>query len=324
MNKEICLHLFELYISGEASPEEVVQLKSFLENDPDLNKWLEVRVTGSFGTVAPDIKTKMLENIRSRTNYHIAGRKKKNIKRYLRRVSNIAAILLPVVVIFSIYLYLNPLKTESYEVIADKGEKAGLTLPEGSTVALNSGSRIMYYNDYNLKDRYIKLEGEAYFDIRHNQGKPFIVECEDIKVTVLGTSFGIKAYENEENISIVLNSGKIQLTTPKEKIEMAPNDRILYNKATQTTTLEKVNAGDYTDWKQNRLRFENESLENIVKTISRMHNIDIVFEDPQLKSRQFTGTLDNTDIKSVLDAIKLTSLIDYRLKNGVVYLYKDN
>ncbi|GHV22132.1 iron dicitrate transporter FecR [Bacteroidia bacterium] len=328
MNKEICLHIFERYISGEASPDEIVQLKSFLENDINLNRWLENQTMGLSGTIDPDIKMRMLENIRSRTNYDTlfvpVDSKNKNFRFYLRWVSNIAAILLPVVIIFGIYLYLIPQKKESFEVIADKGEKASLTLAEGSLVAINSGSKIMYYNNYNRKDRFLKLEGEAYFDVKYNPEKPFIVECGDVKIRVLGTSFGIKAYENEDNISIVLKSGRIQLTTPKEEIEMVPDDRIEYNKITQTTSLEKVNAGDYTDWRQNRLRFENESLETIMKTISRMHNIDIVFENPQLKNQQFTGTIDNTSIKSVLEAIKLTSLINYRLKDGVVCLYENN
>lgn len=328
MNKDICL-LFERYISGAASPDEAIQLKSWLESDVSLNKWLESQLTDSQQTVDPDIKIRMLENIRSRTSYdtalHVAiGKKNNNFKFYLRKVSNVAAILFPFVIIFSIYLYLKPHKTELFEVIADKGEKASLTLPEGSKVAINSDSKITYYNDYNQKNRYVKLAGEAYFEVKHNPEKIFIVECGDIKVRVLGTSFGIKTYENEDNISIVLNSGKIQLTTPKEEIEMAPNHRIIYNKARQTTTCERVNADDYTDWKQNRLRFENESLETIMKTISRMHNINIVFEDPQLKSQRFTGTIDNTNIKSVLDAIKLTSLIDYRSEDGIVLLYKIN
>lgn len=324
MNKETCLHIFDRYMSGETSPDEVMLLKSFLDNDLNLNRWLESRIMDSSDTINPDIQMRMLENIRSRTDYDTIGRKNKNIRFYFRRVSNIAAILLPVVIIFSAYLYLKPRKAESFEIIANKGEKASLTLTEGSMVVINSASKVTYYNNYNTKDRFLKLDGEAYFDVMYNPDKPFIVECGDVQIRVLGTSFGIKAYENEDNISIVLNSGKVRLTTPKEDIEMTPDDRVIYYKASQTTSIEKVNAGDYIDWRQNRLRFENESLETIMKTISRMHNIDIVFEDFLLKNRLFTGTLDNTNIESVLNAIKLTSSINYRMKDGVVYLYNNS
>ncbi|MDR1201188.1 MAG: DUF4974 domain-containing protein [Tannerellaceae bacterium] len=327
MKKEDCLCTFERYIVGEASPNEIKQLKSFFENDIELNRWLKDQLVNSSEMMNPDIKRRILENIRSRTDYNASmhatvDKKNHNIRFYLRKASMIAAILFPVTILFAIGLYLRPQKAELFEVIANKGEKASLTLTEGTIVAINSDSKITYPNDYNRKNRFLTLKGEAFFDVKYNPEKPFIVECEDIKIRVLGTSFGIKAYENENHISIVLNTGKIQLTTPKEMIEMAPDERIVYNKTTQTAIREKVDADDYTSWRQNRLRFENESLETIVKTISRMHNIDIAFESPHLMNMRFTGTIDNTNIKSVLDAITLTSSINYRSDNGIVYLYK--
>jgi ferric-dicitrate binding protein FerR (iron transport regulator) len=328
MDKDICLHIFERYISGEVSDDEVLRLRSYLKNDAALNRWIESRIADAPETIDPDVKTRMLNNIRSQTGYAIApyvaaGKKNNNIRLYLRRISNIAAVLLPVVIILGIWFYPKPGKAELFEIVAGKGEKSNLTLSEGSKVVINSDSKIGYYSDYNQKNRYMKLTGEAYFEVNHDPEKPFVVECGDVKVKVLGSVFGIKTYENEENISVVLNSGKIQFITPKEQIDVAPDDLIIYNKTTQKITRERVDADDYTDWRKNRLRFENESLETIMKTISRMHNIDIVFEDSQLKTRLFTGTIDNTSIKNVLDAIKLTSLINYRAEGGIVYLYTD-
>ncbi|MDR1623829.1 MAG: DUF4974 domain-containing protein [Tannerellaceae bacterium] len=327
MNKKNCLSIFERYISGEALPDEIKELKSFVENNAGLNEWLEEGMEDSSDSINPDTERRMLENIRSRTDYGAtlhapANRKNRNARLHLRKTSAIAAILLPAVMLCAAWLYLKPRQGASFEVSANKGEKASLTLTEGTTVAINSDSKITLPNDYNRKNRFLKLEGEAYFDVKHNPEKPFIVECEDIKIRVWGTSFGIKAYGNENHISIVLNTGKIQLTTPKEKIEMAPDERVLYNKTTQRATREKVNADDYTGWRQNRLRFENESLETIMQTISRMHNIDIVFESPHLTEMRFTGTIDNTSIKSVLEAIMLTSSINYRSNNGIIYLYR--
>lgn len=327
MDKKDCLYIFEHYISGTASTEEIMRLKSFLENDINLNRWLENHITSASDIIDPNIKMRMLKNIQVQTNYDTiadipVNKENKGFKFYLKRISNVAAVLLPFVILVSAYLYFKPQQTESFEVVANKGEKASLTLPEGSIVTINSDSKITYYSDYNQKERILELDGEAYFEVNHNPEKPFVVNCRDVAIKVLGTSFGIKAYKEEDNILVVLSSGRIQLTTPKEEIKMTPNDRIIYNRKTQTTSLKKVNAEDYTDWRQNRLRFENESLETIMRTISRMHNIDIVFEEPQLKDQRFTGTIDNTSIESVLDAIKLTSSVGYKLKDGVVYLYK--
>lgn len=324
MDKENCLKIFERYISGEATADEVSQLKLFMENNDSISKWIENQILNSSDEIESSIKMRMLDNIRSQTNYSISTNiqenRQKNSKFYLRRISNIAAILLPFVIMLGAYLFLKPQNVESFEVIADMGEKASLTLPEGSKISINSGSKIIYYSDYNSKNRDIELEGEAYFDVSHNPQKPFTVQCKDIRVKVLGTSFGIKAYENEDIISVVLNSGIIQLITPEEEIDMKPNERIIYNRKTQKTSLEVVNAEDYTDWRKNRLRFEDESLEVIMNTVSRMHNIDIVFNNSAVKEQRFTGTIDNTNIETVLNAIKLTSPIDYNIKDGVVYL----
>lgn len=324
MNRENCLDIFERYIKGEASSQEVIELIAFLKNDANLDSWLESQILESSDSIGSNVKMRILDNIRSQAGYSpdTSGEKEHRSHQFnLRWVANIAAILLPFVIVLGAYLYLKPSEVVPFEVIADMGEKANLTLPEGSKVAINSGSKIIYYSDYNKNDRVIKLNGEAFFEVSHDPVKPFIIECEDIKIKVLGTTFGIKAYENEKYVSIVLNSGKIQLITPKEEIIMKPNERILYNKTTQSTSRENVKAEDYTDWKQNRLRFENESLETIMNTVSRMHNIDIIFEDQNLKEQRFTGTVDNTNIESVLDAIRLTSSITYRLKDGIIYLY---
>lgn len=326
MDKEQCLNLFERYVQGEATPSEIVELKTFLENDTHLSEWLEKQILVSSDKIDSDVEMRMLKNIRYRTdNYRTVffdrhSKAKKQIP-YFRWIANVAAVLLPVVLIFGAYLYLQPQKTESFEIIADMGEKASLTLSEGTKISVNSGSKVIYYNDYNKENRTVQLDGEAFFDVKHNPEKPFIVHCKDIKIQVLGTKFGIKAYENEENISVVLNSGRIRLVTPGEEIEMNPNDRIVYNKTTQKALRQKVNAEDYTDWRQNRLRFENESLETIMKTISRMHNIDIVFENSEIKKQRFTGTIDNTNIEGVLNTIRLTSSVNYKTKNGIIYLY---
>ncbi|MDR1371031.1 MAG: DUF4974 domain-containing protein [Dysgonamonadaceae bacterium] len=331
MNKAVCLHIFERYVSGEASPDEVLQLKSFLEQDANLNEWMENQIMSSSHTIESEIKAKLLENIRSQTGYntqtgygtpHTSRFSFRNFKLDLKRFIDVAAVLL--ILVFCAQLYLKPQKIESFEIVAGQGKKTSLTLSEGSKVVINSGSKIIYDSNYNLKDRSLKLEGEAFFDVKYDPEKPFIVECKDIKIKVLGTSFDVKAYQVEDHISIVLTSGKIKLTTPKEEIEMFPNDRIVYNKTTQITILEKINTENYMDWMQDYLRFENESLGVIMKTISQIYNVKIVFEDPGLETQRFTGTIDNTSINSVLDAIKLTSSISYRTEDGVIYLYDRN
>jgi len=327
MEKKECIYLFEQYISGKASDEEIGRLRTFFENDPALNTWFDNRVLSSSDCIDDGLKAKMFANIRSQiqNNEGNSSRQYKgtSVKYNIRRITNIAAIVLPFILLFTLYLFLKPNNINTYEIFADKGQKASLILPEGSKITMNSNSRITYNSHYNQKERRVTLKGEAFFKVVHNAEKPFIVQCEEVNIMVLGTTFGIKAYEDENNISVVLNSGKIQLVTPNEKIEMSPNDRIIYNRTTHQTSLEKVNAQDYTDWSKNRLRFENETLDIIMKAISRMHNINIILDDSDIKNQRFTGTIDNTNIESAMHAITLTSSISYKLKDGVIHLYKN-
>lgn len=329
MDKDKCLDIFERYILKQASLDEIDQLCTFISNDLHLNQWLENEIMNSSSDIDVNIQMKMLDAIRSQTysnNYNqeeAAPLTKHSSKRYIRWVANIAAILFPIVVVMGIYLYNKPQEIDYLTLSANLGEKASIDLPDGSKVSINSGSEIIYSTAYNKKERTLKLQGEAYFEVESDLSKPFIVECGDVKVKVLGTKFGINAYNDNNIVSVVLNSGKVEFITPKESVVMQPNERISYDKSTQNTTTELVNAEDYTEWRQNRLRFENETLQNIVKVISRMHNTDIIFEDSKLANQKFTGTIDNTSVESALRALSLTAPIHYVVKDGIIHLQEN-
>lgn len=326
MNKDKCLDIFERYLLKQASEDELASLCSFINNDLHLNKWLEDQIVHSSSDIDMNLKMRMLNNIRSQTNYQIPDLADKDTKKtnryYIRWIANVAAILLPIVLAAGIYMYNKPPRIDYLTVSAGLGEKASINLPDGSKVAINAASEIIYNTAYNDKERFLKLQGEAYFEVEPDESKPFIVECGDIKVKVLGTTFAINAYDDNNTISVVLNTGKVKLITPNETLTMQPNDKVIYNRITKAIETQKVNAQDYTGWRQNRLRFENETLENIVKSISRMHNTDIVFKDVQLAKLKFTGTIDNTSVQSGLKALLLTAPIEYEVKDGVIFLYE--
>jgi ferric-dicitrate binding protein FerR (iron transport regulator) len=239
-----------------------------------------------------------------------------------------AAILLPLIFCYGAYRYLwdNQAETtsETLIVFAEPGEKSHLTLPDGSRVWLNSGSVLTYHNNYNQKDRCLELNGEAYFEVTPNANKVFVVQCMDMKIEVLGTSFNIKAYDGDAVISTVLTEGKVKVTLPCQTLVMQPNERVVYNKTDKKYTSGIVKSSDFTDWRKNKLRFENETLQDIAVTIARIHNINYRFEEEGIKDLRFTGSVDNTNVKSVLDAIILTAPIDYYVKDGVIVFHQDN
>ncbi|GHT14307.1 iron dicitrate transporter FecR [Bacteroidia bacterium] len=325
MDKEQYLGLFEKYMAKQASEKEINELINFIRNNPQLNCWFENQIQNSPAAIDQDLKQRMLSNIQKeigKSAIHTIPVKTITYK-WLRAA---AIILLPLVVGYGIYAGINKIgKTENTLLVSvEAGEKANITLPDGSRVWLNSSSKLTYTNAYNNKKRLLKLDGEAYFEVAHDAQKPFIVQCIDMETKVLGTTFGIKAYDEDNIISVVLAAGKVQVTLPDETRIMQPDERVVYNKSTHKLFSTMVKPSDFTDWRKNRLRFENETLLDIATTISRIHNIDYVFEDETLKSLCFTGSVDNTNVESVLNAITLTAPITYTVKDNLILFQKDN
>jgi len=137
----------------------------------------------------------------------------------------------------------------------------------------------------------------------------------------LGTAFGMKAYNEDKLISSILMRGKVRVTTPDGEAILMPNDRIMYDKTTRKKVKNAVtNATDFTGWIHNELRFENESLGDIAKTIQRIYNVDIVFATVKLKKQRYTGTINNNSLESVLNIISLTSPVLFQINNQQVTL----
>ena len=206
-------------------------------------------------------------------------------------------------------------------VSVEKGQKANVVLPDGSKVWVNSDSRLSYGSRFNQKERVLSLEGEAYFEVTPDKDRPFIVETDELAVRALGTSFNVKSYEEEKDVSTVLMTGKVEVTSDYDRLVLNPNERIVFNK--QTGHMEKStveNTGDYINWKYNALTFNGETFENIVHTLERYYNTRIVFESETLKKYRFTGTPGNTSLESILQILSLTSPLSYEVRDSMIIL----
>jgi ferric-dicitrate binding protein FerR (iron transport regulator) len=326
MNKEYYISLFEKYIANEATAQDIKELVLYLQTNPKIDDWFEQQVRDSSPEISEELKQKMFDRIQEKINepekeLHINPAP---VRQWLRIA---ASILLPFMIALGCYYFYTSYKNDADNpllIVVGRGEKANITLPDGSRVWLNSDTKLTYNNTYNKKERFLQMDGEAYFEVVPDANKKFIVRCAGMEVEVLGTTFGIKAYDEDSIISTVLVEGSVQLTLPNQIYKMKLNERIVLNKSNHNLTAETVNVTDFTEWRKNRLRFENESIQDIVKTIARMHNIDCVFADESIKNLRFTGSVDNTSIESILNVIALTAPVTYTVNNGSIIIYKDN
>lgn len=327
MKKEDCLEIFERYILNKATEDEVKLLILWIKSNRKLSLWLEEQILSSPNEMDKDVQMRIFNQIKNSIEQ---SEKKNNINYnktsvFIKWLRVAAMLLLPLMTAAGVYFYMSNAEiSEPLIVSVERGQKASIVLPDGSKAWLNSLSKLTYTNDFNKKKRVLKLNGEAYFEVAHNPEKPFIVESKEITVEALGTSFGMEAYDEDELVSSILMEGKVKVTTPNGVTTLLPNERVLYDKTNNKAIKTNVtNAKDFTGWIHNTMRFENESLNEIAKSIQRNYNVKIIFDSERLKNLRYTGTVENNSLESVLNIITLTSPISFRVDNQCVTLYEN-
>ena len=234
-----------------------------------------------------------------------------------------AMICIPICIAFFTYNILSISDTDTrspFIVKADKGDKATVVLPDGTDVILNSASQLSYLRDFGKNERRVQLDGEGYFQVAHDTRRTFIVQVGELEVKVLGTVFNVCAYNNEQDVTVVLLEGKVGVQTPSSSLIMKPGEKMNYNKSTHKLTTEKVYPEDYVTWTKGSLYFQNESLDNIMKALSRAYDVTIRIDSPRIAEERFTGTIPGGGIQNALNIIMLTSPFRYEVKDSVIVL----
>lgn len=236
----------------------------------------------------------------------------------------VAAIML-VFILGGIYLLFVPEKEKEIVVFGKEGEVVELTLDDGSTVDLNSGSMITYPITFQGNERRVKLEGEAYFEVVGNEKQSFIVELDQAEVRVLGTRFNVKAHKEDEKIITTLLEGAVQFRLKDIKDEsliLQPNQQIVYDLSTNTHILSEVEADIYTTWREGGLYFENVDLDEITRILERRFGVPVENQTTSQKGQYFSGMFEKeTGLLQILDMLKRHRTFDYENKNGKIRLF---
>lgn len=237
------------------------------------------------------------------------------------------------------------------EIVAPLGAKSLVSLPDGTTLWLNAGSKITYKRSFGIRNREINLTGEAYFKVTSDKAHPFIVKTSDIIVKALGTRFNVKAYPDEKTITTTLEEGKVDvqfLTKGKKSgsIILKPNENVVFYKESSRIEKEagnktfhlpekidmkpgkaevytKIKTELYTSWAGNRWIIEREPLTSLVPKLERRFNIKIIFSDPALESYKFTGIIENETIEQIMSALRFTAPIRYDIEKDTIHLHLD-
>ena len=206
-------------------------------------------------------------------------------------------------------------------LIVPRGGEYKLALSDGSRVFLNSVSKLTYPVVFDDERREVYLEGEAYFEIEKDVNKPFLVNINGLKIEVLGTSFNVKAYTDEDEIYTTLVEGKIKLNTDKNESEwiLTPDQQAVLEKSSDDIIVRKVDVQQYIAWKNGIYSFTNQSLGDIMKTLSRWYDFEYEFANEDLKEISFEGGLNKyEDITPILEIMQSTGKVNYEINGSKI------
>ncbi|MGY5355885.1 FecR family protein [Wenyingzhuangia sp. IMCC45467] len=294
---------------GTLTEKEEVVLSSFEEKMIERNKETIFLNNRHKSIVGRDIYAKINQNKQ---------------KRFMNSWMRIAAVLIISISIGGIswYFSLNQEQFDGFKPVAKiihkkagYGKKMLVTLPDGSKVKLNSGSEINFPKTFNDSVREVTLLGEAFFDVKKDSSHPFIVKTQLITTRVLGTTFNIKSYEDENDIAITLATGKISVGIQGEdEIILTPSYQVNYNKINKSIVKQRIDLSKFLGWRDGVLRFDNEKLATAITKLEKWFDVKIKLQDKNNADCSFTGVFKNASLENILQNITF-------VKKGLKYKF---
>lgn len=190
-----------------------------------------------------------------------------------------------------------PAKVETHQIVK---------LPDGSVVVLNAGSSLEFPETFKgKKNREVTLRGEGYFDIKHDASAPFIVYTGKLRTTVLGTAFNIKAYPNDNDITVTVTRGKVKVSDDKKVIGIiTPDQQIKFNKYQEASQQQQVDSKEVVAWSDHDIFFDDATLADVAKQLEQRFKVAIVLDNDTIKDCRFTATfVSGEDINQILTVI---------------------
>lgn len=207
-------------------------------------------------------------------------------------------------------------------ITTQRGEQRTVTLPDGSQVRLNAESSITFPEQFTaLETRNVELAGEAFFDVVRDEAKPFIIRSGDLVTTVLGTSFNIRSYPEDETIAVTVASGKVSIEAAAGQHQtgsqlLVPGEQGLYNKASANINKSHVTLERFLAWKDGTILLEGASLKEATDILGRWYNAEFVFKNPDLKKCTIDGKFRNDQLANILENLRFLMGFEYRIEEG--------
>lgn len=325
MNEDILIQ----YIDGTLSAEERAAVESWLASSPRHSRMLEqvyytlqvVRRADALRQADPEQALQLFKGT-------LQARKKKTfVRRWLNMASRVAALLFIPLLIASLYLFSRDEKesvAEFREVRTHAGVVSSFRLADGTQVWLNGGSVLKYPTAFTGSVRQVELEGQGYFEVAKDRTKPFIVQVDPAySLEVLGTTFTVSAYKDDDRIETTLVEGSVKLHTRSlagvERVDLLkPNEKAAFQKQAGTMEIAAVDPLYETAWKDGMIIFRNHPMAHVLKVLERHYHVRFeVFGEEPLQSI-ITARFKDETLAQVMEYLRLASCIRYEIRKPAI------
>lgn len=315
--------LFFRYCKGMCTAAEKEAVEALLNDSDELRKlYVDFRNALALGE---DIKVMEAIDVKAayqKTRSDIRRRKKSQFRHRLMRYAAFLTFPLFLSSLILGYLWLDkPEEKVHYaSITASVGSVIRYELPDNSVVWLNSGSTLRYPTVFTGENREVDLQGEGYFEVHSDSRHPFYVNTPSgIRVYVYGTRFNVSAYDNEDYVETVLESGHVSVFLPVfgSSEVLQPGERLLFDKKAAQYVKSVADVSEKTAWKDGKLIFRNTTLDEMLKRLSRHFNVDIHFNNKSGKSYTFRATFRNESLFQILDYLSKSVAMKWKVEEPV-------
>ncbi len=195
-------------------------------------------------------------------------------------------------------------KSPSQSILSTAYAQSEITLPDGSIVYLNANSKLLYPKSFNENSRKVELIGEGFFEIQPNPDKPFIITANNAEIEVLGTKFNVMAYQNDDKVEVLVESGLVSLSSKsngKKTILLEKGQFGIVND--DLVREEKQDNINYLSWRTKMMEFRNESLPKVIEVINHTYGTNIVLASEPMKDLVLTSKYDKINLDTLLTSI---------------------
>ena len=322
----------EKYIKGKCTPKELEEAITLfadpyhnLELRPTLfDYWMHEEKSSETPVEALSV---ILDKVHHRINLAQVQKPKDRIRQLIFNISKIAAILIIGLLLGLTVQSLKKTEPVYFTSIAPKGSVSQMVLPDNSIVYLNAGSQLKYTVEGLKGKREVFLDGEAWFDVTQNEKKPFVVHTPFYDVQVLGTQFNVKAYKTDNEIVTTLEKGSVQVSSYEnfliaENQVLRPGEQLIYSSMKNSIEIKQVDTRIFTSWKDNKLIFINMNLKELIVLLERKYGVEIKISDSSILNYHYDGTIKDETILEVLDLLKETLPIKYKIEGQTIIITK--